>query len=180
MDSVVGTPGPKVLLTLQFVSCGFMLAFLRPSNNAASVIDVFNSPEQNLGLDTFRRLFPVILTDNGSEFSNPLALEFSPTTKERRTRIFYCNPYSFWEKHHVENIHLNLTKLFPKGSSFNSLSQDIINVAISHLNCCIRKELNDKTAFDLFELAYGKEVLCKLNVEKVPPRDVDMTPIDMP
>lgn len=179
MDSVVGTPGPKVLLTLQFVSCGFMLAFLRSSNNAASVIDIFNSLEKTLGLDTFRRMFPVILTDNGSEFSNPLALEFSPTTKERKTRIFYCNPYSSWEKPHVENNHLNLRKLFPKGSCFNSLSQDNINLAISHLNCCIRKELNDKTAFDLFELIYGKEVLSKLNVEKVPPRDVDMTPIDM-
>ena len=179
MDSVVGTPGPKILLTLQFVSCGFMLAFLRPANNAASVIDVFNSLEQNLGLDTFRKLFPVILTDNGSEFSNPLALEFSPTTKERRSRIFYCNPYSSWEKPHVENNHLNLRKLFPKGTSFNSLSQDHINLAMSHLNSCIRKELNDKTAFDLFELIYGKEVLSKLNVEKVPPRDVDMTPIDM-
>ena len=180
MDSVVGTPGPKVLLTMQFVSCGFMLAFLRPSNNAASVIDVFNSLEQNLGLDTFRKLFPVILTDNGSEFSNPLALEFSPTTKERRSRIFYCNPYSSWEKPHVENNHLNLRKLFPKGTSFNSLSQDHINLAMSHLNSCIRKELNDKTAFDLFELIYGKEVLGKLNIMKIPPRDVDMTTFDTP
>ena len=179
MDSVVGTPGPKVLLTLNFNSCGFMLAFLRPSNNAASVIDIFNSLEQTLGLDMFRKLFPVILTDNGSEFSNPAALEFSQTTKKRRTRIFYCNPYSSWEKPHVENNHLNLRKPFPKGASFNSLSLDNINLAMSHLNSCIRKELNDKTAFDLFELIYGKEVLSKLHVEKVPPRDVDMTPIDM-
>ena len=46
----------------------------------------------------------------------------------------------------------------------------------SHLNCCIRKELNDKTAFDLFELIYGKEVLKKLNIESVLPQNVELTP----
>ena len=154
-----------------------MLAFLRPSNNAASVIDVFNSLEQTLGLDSFRKMFPVILTDNGSEFSNPTALEFSPATKERRTRIYYCNPYSSWEKPHVENNHLNLRKLLPKGASFNSLSQDNINLIVSHLNCQVRKSLNNKTPFDLFELIYGKEVLKKLNIKSVPPQDVELTPV---
>ena len=176
MDSVIGIPGQKVLLTMNFNSCGFMLAFLRPSNNAASVIHVFNELEQKLGLDMFRKMFPVILTDNGSEFSNPVALEFSPVTNERRTRIFYCNPYSSWEKPHVENNHLNLRKILPKGSSFNKLSQDNINLILSHLNCHIRKSLNDKTPFDLFELIYGKEVLDKLNIESVPPQDVELTP----
>ena len=177
MDSVIGIPGQKTLLTMHFNSCGFMLAFLRPSNNAASVIEVFNTLEQTLGLDTFRKMFPVILTDNGSEFSNPAALEFSPTTKERRTRIYYCNPYSSWEKPHVENNHLNLRKLLPKGTSFNSLSQDNINLIVSHLNCQVRKSLNDKTPFDLFTLIYGKEVLKKLNIEAVLPQDVELTPI---
>ena len=176
MDSVIGIPGQKVLLTMNFNSCSFMLAFLRPSNNAASVIDVFNALEQTLGLDTFRKMFPVILTDNGSEFSNPAALEFSPATKERRTRIYYCNPYSSWEKPHVENNHLNLRKLLPKGTSFNSLSQDNINLIVSHLNCQVRKSLNDKTPFELFELIYGKEVLKKLNIKAVPPQDVELTP----
>lgn len=177
MDSVIGIPGQKVLLTMNFNSCSFMLAFLRPANNAASVIDVFNALERTLGFDTFRKMFPVILTDNGSEFSNPAALEFSPATKERRTRIYYCNPYSSWEKPHVENNHLNLRKILPKGASFNSLSQDSINLIVSHLNCQIRKSLNDKTPFDLFKLIYGKEVLKKLNIESVPLQDVELTPI---
>ena len=176
MDSVIGIPGQKTILTMHFNICDFMLAFLRPANNAASVIEVFNALEQTLGLDTFRKLFPVILTDNGSEFSNPAALEFSPLTKERRTRIYYCNPYSSWEKPHVENNHLNLRKLLPKGGSFNSLSQDNINLIVSHLNCLVRKSLNDKTPFELFELIYGKEVLKKLNIEAVPPQNVELTP----
>ena len=168
MDSVIGIPGQKTLLTMQFN--------LRPANNAASVINVFNFLEQTLGLDMFRKLFPVILTDNGSEFSNPTALEFSPATKERRTRIYYCNPYSSWEKPHVENNHINLRKLLPKGGSFNSLSQDNINLIVSHLNCLVRKSLNDKTPFELFELIYGKEVLKKLNIDPIPPPDVELTP----
>lgn len=71
MDTVVGRRGGKVLLTLQFVRCGFMLAFLRERNDSQSVIDVFSRLWTLAGADLFRRLFPVLLTDNGSEFSSP-------------------------------------------------------------------------------------------------------------
>ncbi len=66
MDSVEGVKGGKVILTLHFNNCSFMLAFIREHNDAQSVIDIFNNLEKELGLDTFRKLFPVILTDNGS------------------------------------------------------------------------------------------------------------------
>jgi len=75
MDTVLGRIGGKVLLTLMFKSCDFMLAFIRDHNTSQSVIDIFNSIYQLLGVDCFRKMFPVILTDNGSEFSNPKALE---------------------------------------------------------------------------------------------------------
>ncbi len=108
MDSVPGKVGGKVLLTMNFNHCAFMLAFLRDTNNSQSVIDIFNMLEERLTLEVFRTLFPVILTDNGSEFSNPGLLEESPISGKIRTRIFYCNPYSSWQKGHVENNHHNL------------------------------------------------------------------------
>jgi len=70
-----GKKGGSVLLTLHFKSCGFMIAFLRYRNTSQSVINVFRHLYSILGKDFFKRLFPVILTDNGSEFSNPSALE---------------------------------------------------------------------------------------------------------
>ncbi len=92
MDSVYGVKGGKVLLTIHFVNCSFMLAFIRKHNDAQSVIDVFNYLQSILGIDKFKELFVVILTDNGSEFSNPAEIEFDPVTGEKRTQIFYCHP----------------------------------------------------------------------------------------
>ena len=70
MDSVIGRVGGKCLLTIHFVETSLMLAFLRDSNTSASVIQIINLLDKVLGSKDFSRLFPVILTDNGSEFSN--------------------------------------------------------------------------------------------------------------
>lgn len=176
MDSVLGNVGGKVLLTLQFNNCGLMLAFLRDNNNSQSVIDIFNRLEQWFGVVVFQNLFPVILTDNGSEFSNPAVLEKSPFSGEQRTRIFYCNPFSSWQKGHVENNHLNLRKILEKGTSFNALTQTEINLVLSHVNSFARKSLNDVPAITLFETLYGKSILEKLGVHLILPNQVRLTP----
>lgn len=175
MDSVVGRIGGKVLLTLQFNSCGFMMAFLREANNSQTVIDIFNHLEKSLGEMVFKKLFPVILTDNGSEFSNPTALEISPFTKKQRTQIFYCDPYASWQKGHVENNHLNLRKILSKGFSFDELTQQNIDLAVSHINSIARKSLNDVPAITLFETIYGREVLRKLHLALIPAKEVNLT-----
>ena len=70
MDSVIGSVGGKVLLTFCFENSYLLLAFLRDSNTSQSVIDVFDYLTDLLGLQLFRKLFPVILTDNGN-YSEP-------------------------------------------------------------------------------------------------------------
>ena len=71
MDSVIGSKGGKVLLTIYFVNVSLMLGFLRKQIPSKSVIDIYDELYHRLGGQDFRKLFPVILTDNGSEFSNP-------------------------------------------------------------------------------------------------------------
>ena len=66
MDSVIGSRGGKCLLTIHFVDTSLMLAFIRDANTSQSVIDIFNTLEDDIGNETFKSLFPVILTDNGS------------------------------------------------------------------------------------------------------------------
>jgi len=90
MDSVIGTQGGKALLTIHFVETSFMMAFLRDANTSQSVINVFEDIFQRLGSSDFKKLFPVILTDNGSEFSNPKAIEFESSNR-RRSYVFYCD-----------------------------------------------------------------------------------------
>jgi hypothetical protein len=87
MDTVIGEKGGNVLLTIHFVESSLMLAFIREANTSQSVIDIIEGLYKILGDKEFKRLFPVILTDNGSEFSNPKELEFGKALT-RRTNVF--------------------------------------------------------------------------------------------
>lgn len=91
-DTVEGVKGGAVVLSLGWVPHHLIRLHKREHNDARSVQEVLDAYEEKLGLEGFRELFPVLLLDNGSEFSNPLALEFSPVTGERRTWVFYCDP----------------------------------------------------------------------------------------
>lgn len=175
MDTVEGIKGGKVLLTLHFVNCSFMLAFLRDTNNAQSVIDIFNMIEKLFGVETFKKLFPVILTDNGSEFSNPLEIEISPITKEERTKIFYCEPGRADQKGACEVNHEMIRRILPKGVSFDNLTQEDINIMMSNINSYKRKKLNDSSPIELFNLMYGKNISSMLNIEMINSNDINLS-----
>lgn len=175
MDTVVGRIGGKVLLTMMFKSCDFMLAFIRERNTSQSVIDVFNTLYDRLGTVCFGRLFPVVLTDNGSEFSNPKALEFDEKGIIR-TRIFYCDPYSSFQKPNVELNHEFIRRILPKGVSFDGLSQADVDRMMSHINSYSREKLNGKSPFDLFELLYGNETLKKLGLFRIEANEILLKP----
>ena len=98
MDSVIGRVGGKCLLTVHFVESSLMLAFLRDANTSGSVIRIVNLLDEVLGAKVFNRLFPVILTDNGSEFSNPKEIEYRKVAPYLRTRVFYCDAGSPYQK----------------------------------------------------------------------------------
>lgn len=175
MDSVIGRIGGKVLLTLMFKSCDLMLAFIRERNTAQSVIDVFNMLYDELGAARFKTLFHVLLADNGSEFSNPKALEFDEMGNQR-TKVFYCDPYSSFQKPSVELNHELIRKILPKGMSFDHLSQADINLMMSHINSYSREKLNDKSPFEMFSFLYGKDVLDKLGLFRIPPNEILLKP----
>jgi IS30 family transposase len=175
MDSVIGRIGGRVLLTLMFKSCDCMLAFIRDHNTSQSVIDIFNLMNDILGAHRFNSLFPVILTDNGSEFSNPKALEFDAHGC-RRTNIFYCDPCASFQKPNVELNHEFIRRILPKGTSFDNLNQLDINLMMSHINSYSREKLNDKSPFELFGFLYGKEVLNLLGLRKIPANEILLKP----
>jgi IS30 family transposase len=175
MDSVEGIKGGKVLLTLHFVNCSFMLAFIRDHNDAQSVIDIFNNLEERLGLDTFKRLFPVILTDNGSEFSNPSKIEVSPDSEEKRTKIYYCEPGRSDQKGACEVNHEMIRRVLPQGTSFDDLTQQDINLLMSHINSYKRKKLNDCSPLQLFNLMYGDDIANKFDIIEVKPNNINLS-----
>lgn len=175
IDTVIGKKGGKVLLTIHFVNCSFMLAFIREHNDAQSVIDIFNDLQEKLGIEKFKELFIVILTDNGSEFSNPTEIEFDMKTGEKRTQIFYCHPSSPYEKGSCEVNHELLRRILPKGTSFDNLSQEDINLIMSHINSYKRKKLNNKSPYFMFSSIYGKDTIDKLGIIEIEPNEVNLS-----
>lgn len=174
MDTVEGIKGGKVLLTIHFVNCSFMLAFIREHNDSQSVIDIFNKLEETLSIETFRKLFVVILTDNGSEFTNPTKIETNDKG-EYRTKIFYYEPRRSDQKGSCEVNHEQIRRILPKGTSFDNLTQEDINLLMSHINSYKRKKLNDCNPIQLFNLMYGSDITSKLGIIEINPNKVNLT-----
>ncbi len=128
MDTVIGARGSgNVLMTMLFRNTNFMLIFLLPDKSQASVNAVFDKLTLLLGLDLFRKLFPVILTDNGTEFKGVHNLEFTENGA-RRTRIFYCDPQASWQKGRIEKNHVLIRQILPKGTKFSTLSDESVHL----------------------------------------------------
>ncbi len=176
MDTVKGNrEGGKVLLTLLFRKSSFMLIFLLPKGTQQCVIDVFNTLTDLLGLNLFRKTFPVILTDNGPEFKNPSGIEKTPEGK-RRTYVFYCDPYVSNQKARLEKNHEYIRYVLPKGKGFRTLEQKDITRLTNHINSTARDNLNGSTPFDLADLLINKKVLTSLGLHKVSPDDILLKP----
>ncbi len=174
MDTVEGNKSGKVLLTLLFRNSRLMLAFILDSKTQDQVLRVFNNLEDLLGNELFEKTFPVILTDNGSEFSSPLSLEFN-SEGIGRTRIFYCNPGASYQKGMIEKNHEFIRYIIPKGASMDNFSQSDITKMINHINSLARESLNWTTPYDLAKLLLEQKVLKKLNLIKVPANEIQLT-----
>ena len=175
MDSVEGKKGGKVLLTIHFVKAELMLAFLRDANDSQSVIDIFERLYLDLRPDIFMTIMPLILTDNGSEFSNPKAIEYD-RQGNLRTRIFYCDASSPGQKGSAEKNHEFIRYVLPKGTSFDSLTQEDISLLMDHINSYSRESLGNKCPYEMFEFLYGTDVLRAMGCHRIPPNEVNLTP----
>lgn len=178
MDSVAGRVGGKVLLTIMFPALDFMLAFLRERNNARTVAEVFAFLRRLLGADAgnpapFARLFPCILTDNGSGFSDPAAIE---GPGREFTRIFYRDPMMSNQKAQCERNHEFIRMILPKGTSFDSLTQDDVNLMMSHVNSYSRPSLGDCAPIDLFRSCFGPRLLEALGIRRIPSNEIVLKP----
>lgn len=168
MDSVIGRVGGKVLLTLHLTSFDFMIAFLRDANTSRSVTQSLCDLRHALSPALFAKLFPILLTDNGSEFSNPSAIEF-PAPDGSFTRIFYCDPQASYQKPNVELNHEFIRRFLPQASSFDALSQSDVSLMMSHVNSYGRNKFGGLSPAALLVNAFGADTLHLLGQELIPP-----------
>lgn len=178
MDTVIGTSGGKggkCFLTLLFRQYNLMLIYLLPYKQSKYVTQVFNYLKDLLGIDEFKRLFEVILTDNGTEFTDPESIEVDFNTGEILSSVFYCDPNCSWQKGSIEKNHEYIRYILPKGTSFAGLSQDDCNLIASHINSVPRRSLNNLSPYEASFNFIGKENLDKLKIDKINYDDIDLT-----
>ena len=176
IDCVEGSKtSRKVLLTMTFRRTHLVLIFLLASQTQEEVLRVFNLLEERLGTILFRRLFEIILTDGGTEFANREGLERS-SGKGTRTTVYYCDPYSFWQKGCCEKNHEYIRYVRKKGSSFDDLEQSDVDLLANHINSTKRDSLNGHSPFELSQMLLDEKLLTVMNYRAVAPDDVMLTP----
>lgn len=125
----------KCILSFILPNLQFFLLSLITNPNAQKVVQFFDQIENKIGIDAFKELIPVILTDRDPSFSNIEGICFSKITGEERCKLFYCDPYVSNQKPNVENINKQLRLFFPKGKSIDKYDQlDIQNTNLNMLN----------------------------------------------
>lgn len=175
MDTVVGPSAGDCLLTMLFRSCSLMLAFLIPNQKGESVSRVFGKIKTSLGSELFSQIFPLFLTDNGSEFmgwTNYLSDESGDILSE----IFFCDPNAAYQKGRIEKNHEYIRLVIPKGKSFSPYSQEDITLMINHINSTARASLNGRTPFELAQMLLPSKLLDTLNLEAIDPEKVQLKP----
>lgn len=122
MDCVEGKKGTKkTLLVLTERLTRQEIITPMPDQTAASVVRVLNRLERKYG-KMFKTVFKSITVDNGSEFADCAGMERSVLTKGNRTKMYYCHPYSSWERGSNENQNKMIRRHFPKGFDFRTVT----------------------------------------------------------
>lgn len=176
MDTVIGKSEDKnCLLTLYFRNAKLMLIFLIKKYKPSEVTKVFNEIRTSIGNDKYKKLFEVILTDNGWEFSKPLDIEVDHLTGEKLINVFYCEPYSSWQKPGVERNHEFIRYIIPKGISFDNLNKKNVIDIMNNINNVQRKSLDYQTPDMLFRNIYGDDISNLLHLIAIKKDEVNLS-----
>lgn len=162
MDTVYSAKksGKAALLTITERKTRKELIIRVPNRKAETVIKAIDALERKHGAVNFRAIFKSITVDNGSEFSAADEIEKSCINKTiPRTTVYFCHPYSSWERGSNENLNGMIRRKHPKGTNFEELSRDDIAATENWMNNYPRKVLGYKTA----EIAY-QECLRELGI----------------
>ena len=171
MDTVEGVKGESLLLTLLWRQANFMLAFKIENKEPDSVNAFFSYLKEILGYEKFHELLPIILTDNGIEFSKPDEIEFNGY-HVYKTRLFYCDPGHSEQKGKIEVNHEYIRRFIPKGISFDTYSQDDINLMLNHINSVKRDSLNGDNPYTLMKEFLPREVIELFDIKEIEQKDI--------
>ncbi len=118
---------------------------------AAAVVEALDRLERKWG-DMFSTVFKTITVDNGSEFSDCEGIERSAREEgKKRTKAYYCHPYSSYERGSNENTNKLIRRHIPKGTNFDDKTDDEVQNIEKWVNEYPRKIHGYQSAGELFE-----------------------------
>lgn len=181
MDTVYndGSNGPFIQ-TFKFVDAGLLFALRQKEKTADVMKGGVDQLEKVLGKSVFDKYVHVLLTDRGTEFSAAEGIE-NNADGLRRTRLYYCDPMQSGQKGTLENNHIELRYILPKGTDLNALgliNQEAMNLILSHVNSMPIEKFGGKCPFDIAEFMYPElyEKLIAFGLRKIPPDEVTLKP----
>ena len=174
MDTVEGIKenNAPVLLTLEIVDINFLFIFKIENKTINKVKEKLDYFKDIIGKDSFNKITELLLTDNGVEFINVDEINSISSS----INIFYCHPYSSFEKGSIENNHELIRRVIPKGISLKIYTQEELNLLCSHINSLYRESLNGKCPFDLIDKYISINKINELGLFKINPLEVSLIP----
>lgn len=152
MDSVVGPRGKskKAMLVLTERKTRMEIVELLPDHTADSVVKALNRIERRWGAD-FCRIFKTITVDNGSEFADFENMEKKHRGKGTRTKVYYCHPYSSYERGSNEVNNRLIRRFIPKGVNFDNKMPKEIKSIETWMNQYPRRMFGFRSSEELFQ-----------------------------
>lgn len=149
MDCVIGKKSTKdTLLCLTERLTRYEIIFKMPNHKAETIVHYLNKLERRCG-SNFRRVFKTITVDNGVEFSDFKGLEKS-IYKGQRTHLYYCHPYSSYERGSNERLNREIRRHIPKGTDLTIYTNKEIQHIEDWINNYPREIFGYATSLDLF------------------------------
>ena len=128
------------------------IIFKLPSQRQEEVKKRLDRLERSMGKRRFAKNFKSITVDNGAEFLGWRALEAScATPTKQRTQIYYCHPYSAWERGSNEQRNGHIRRFIPKGSDISKYTSKRIKEIENWLNNYPRRVLDGLSAMDVIK-----------------------------
>lgn len=165
----------KTLLTIHMTMTHFMIIRLLEHKSKEEVSKQFIWLRDILGDTLYQKVFSTGLTDRGGEFFDIESYEGICADGSRLCKLFFCDSYASYQKGAIEENHTILRYILPKKTYFTDLDQDKCDLIASHINSYYRKSI-DNTPIDLVMAIFFKEMTDKLNIKKIDPKDVNLTP----
>ena len=154
MDCVCGPTKQSLLVLTERLTRKEIIMPIRTQSSTA-VVKALNRLEHSYGKQ-FKRIFRTITVDNGTEFSNCQGIEKSIYGKGQRTKVYYCHPYSSWERGTNERINREIRRLIPKGTDLAQFSETQIQAVEEWVNNYPREIFGFETSNERFAREVAK------------------------